>query len=137
MNEPMHWAAGLIGKPYGAGAAGPDAFNCWGLVRHVFEAVHGIAMPAIALDDPAADNVRAIKEAARISGWRPSGATAPAADDIVLMQSLTGPHVGVMVAANGTLLLLHCLERIGVCAQPLADLQRTGFHGFVFWRRTP
>ena len=132
----MHWATDLIGQPYQRGATGPDAFDCWGLVRHVFTTVHGINMPVVAVDDASADNVHAIREAARVSGWRPCADDEPAADDIVLMQGIEGPHVGVMVQANGALLLLHCLERVGVCAQPLTDLQRGGFHGFSFWRRT-
>ena len=138
MNQTMHWATELIGLPYSRGACGPDAFDCWGLVRHVFEQVHGITMPAIAVgqgDDPTLDNVIAIKRAAAVSGWQPSGDRLPAEHDIVLMSNVHGRHVGVMVQANGALLLLHCIERTGVCAQPLADLARTGFHGFTFWRR--
>ena len=134
----MHWAADLIGKPYRRGACGPDDFDCWGLVRYVFEHVHGIAMPVVNVgqaDADTPDNVAAIKHAAAVSGWRPSGEREPAEHDIVLMTGIEGRHVGVMVRANGALLLLHCIERVGVCAQPLADLARVGFHGFVFWRR--
>lgn len=136
MNTQMHWATDLIGKPYCAGAQGPDEFDCWGLVRHVFEKVHGIAMPLIEVgDEPTVENASAIRHAAAVSGWKPSGDTLPAEHDIVLMSSLAGRHVGVIVSANGGLLLLHCLEQVGVCVQPLSDLQRVGFHGFVFWRR--
>lgn len=137
MNTQMHWAADLIGLPYRRGAHGPDAFDCWGLVRHIFEQVHGITMPAIAigqLDDPTLENVVAIKRAAEVSGWKPSGDTQPAEHDIVLMSSVEGRHVGVIVLVSGSLLLLHCIERVGVCVQPIVDLQRMGFHGFTFWR---
>lgn len=138
MTTQMHWAAELIGLPYRRGAHGPHEFDCWGLVRHVFAQIHGIAMPVIEVGPLAADtpaNVAAIKHAAAVSGWAPSGATTPAEHDIVLMNGIDGRHVGVMVAANGTLALLHCLEGAGVCVQPLADLARSGFTGFVFWRR--
>lgn len=138
MTEQMHWAAELIGRPYRRGAHGPDEFDCWGLVRFVFETVHHITMPVIEVGQGAAetiDNVIAIKRAAEVSGWRPSGETVPAVNDIVLMNSIEGRHVGVMVQANGVLLLLHCMERVGVCVQPLHDLACSGFHGFVFWRR--
>ena len=129
-----HWAADLIGRPYELGAQGPMAFDCWGLVRWVFSTVHNIDMPIIDIGE--STNARAIKLAAEASGWRPSGAREPAENDIVLMNRLQGRHVGTMVRANGdALLLLHCLERIGVCAQPLDDIRRIGFHGFVFWRR--
>ena len=138
MTESMHWAAELIGLPYGAGARGPEAFDCWGLVRHVFAQQHGIDMPVVGvgpLDAATPDNVAAIKRAAEVSGWKPSGAREPAEHDIVLMNSPLGRHVGVMVQANGALLLLHCIEGAGVCAQPLPDLGRMGYSGFTFWRR--
>lgn len=137
MTEQMHWATELIGVSYGAGACGPDAFDCWGLVRYVFRTVHGIDMPVVSVGrvgDESAENVAAIKRAAEVSGWRPSSDTAPAEHDIVLMNSPTGRHVGVVVYANGALLLLHCSEGLGVCVQPLADLARMGFTGFTFWR---
>lgn len=137
MNTQMHWATDLIGRPYQRGAHGPEAFDCWGLVRHVFDRVHGIAMPAIAvgqLNDASLENVAAIKQAAAVSGWLPSSDTQPAEHDIVLMSSLEGRHVGVIVSVSGSLFLLHCIERVGVCVQSLLDLQRMGFHGFTFWR---
>lgn len=136
METAMHWAAQLIGLPYSREPVPPQSFNCWALVRWVFEHRHGIIMPAVAVDDDSADNVAAIKRAAEVSGWRPSGARTPAEHDIVLMNGLEGRHVGVMVRADGRLLLLHCIEGPGVCAQPLADLPRMGFSGFVFWRMT-
>lgn len=135
MTTAPHWATGLIGKPYSRDPSPPDSFNCWALVRHAFEHAHGITMPEIAVGH-AGQNAGAIREAAAVSGWRPLAAGAqPAEHDVVLMAGLEGPHVGVMVRANGTLLLLHCMEGVGVCAQPLAELPRMGFHGFVFWRR--
>ena len=133
-----HWATDLIGLAYRRGAHGPDEFDCWGLVRHVFEVVHGVTMPVITVgqkEDASAENVVAIKSVFTASGWRPSGAREPAEHDIVLMNGIDGRHVGVMVDANGTLLLLHCVEPQGVCAQPLDDLSRGGFSGFTFWRR--
>lgn len=133
----MHWACDLIGRPYSLDPVAPESFNCWSLVRHVFETVHGIEMPVIAVgqkDPETPDNVAAIKRAAAVSGWKPSGDALPAEHDIVLMSSIQGRHVGVMVSANGSLLLLHCMEQVGVCVQPLADLARMGFHGFAFWR---
>lgn len=136
MTTRMHWATEMIGKPYRRGAHGPHEFDCWGAVRYYFAGALGIVMPLIEVGqvDDAIDNILAIKRAAKVSGWKPSGDRLPAEHDIVLMANCEGRHVGVMVADNGALMLLHCLERIGVCAQPLSDLARVGFHGFVFWR---
>jgi cell wall-associated NlpC family hydrolase len=131
MNQ-LHWASALIGQSYQRGASGPDTFDCWGLVRWVFENVHGIQMPVIAVGQD--DNMVAIRQAVDDSGWRPTDEIEPAENDIVLMTGLEGKHVGVMVRANGSLLLLHCLEQRGVCAEPLRDLSRWGFRDFTFWR---
>ena len=132
----MHWAADLIGRPYRKGGESPETgFDCWGLVRHVFRIRHGIEMPVVAVADPSADNVAAIKRAAAVSGWRPIDATAPADADIVTMQGVDGPHVGVTVLADGALGLLHAVDGAGVCFQPLAAVQMAGFSGFQFWRR--
>lgn len=132
-----HWASSLIGKPYQRGAGGPDAFDCWGLVCHVFAVRWGIEMPAVAIGGlftEAPANVAAIKRVAQVSGWAP--AAPPAADaDIVLMHGLEGRHVGVMIEVDGALRLLHCIEGAGVCAQPLPEAQMQGFWGFEFWRR--
>jgi cell wall-associated NlpC family hydrolase len=132
-----HWATPLIGKPWQRGALGPDAFDCWGLVRHVFAARWGIEMPAVAvgglyIDAPA--NVAAIKRAASISGWAPVKDSQPADGDIVLMHSPSGRHVGVMIEVDGSLRLLHSFEGAGACAQPLADVGMAGFWGFEYWR---
>jgi len=128
-----HWAADLIGRPYSKGGE-PGAYNCWSLVRHVFETRHGITMPIVAVADALADNVAAIKRAAAVSGWRP--ADPPARDgDIVLMLNLLGErHVGVMAAANGGLGLLHAVQGAGVCWQTLEEVARHGFREFAFWR---
>lgn len=139
-----HWATPLIGKPWRGGAAGPDAFDCWGLVRWVFERQHGIVMPPVvvgAIGGTTVDNVTAIKHAARVSGWH-TVVGAPWPDDIVLMHGLKGRHVGLMVLANGRLGVLHANGYHGpvgpvggVMFQPLAEVAEGGYGNFEFWRR--
>ena len=128
-----HWALPLIGAPWKQGASGPNAFDCWGLVRHVCATRHGIDLA------PSTD-IAAIRSAAHTNGWRP--ATAPAmADDVVFMRGPAGRHVGVMVQANGRLGVLHAAGHqtprgpVGeVIFQPLADATAGGYHSFEFWR---
>lgn len=130
-----HWAAGLIGLPWVAGAQGPHAFNCWGLVRHVVRLRRGVEMPVVNVEDGSADNVAAIKQAAAAGGWRLIGEGAPQEGDIVLMRGIDGRHVGYMIEANGRLELLHSMEGVGVVSQPLRDVAASGFQGFETWRR--
>lgn len=135
MNEVMHWATCLIGLPWS------PQFNCWALVQQVFSERYGIAMPSVDLVHEG--NVRAIKQAAEVSGWvRVEG---PALDgDIVVMQGLRGRHVGVMIEIGFKLLLLHNRGHMtprgpvgGVVAQTLDDVAHDGYQEFQYWRRAP
>lgn len=128
-----HWAFGLIGRPYVRGASGPDSFDCWGLVRHVFRERLNIEMPFVAVGHEG--NLRAIRRAVAVSGWEPVRGRSPKEWDIVTMRSPWGPHVGVMVAANGRLLILHAIQGIGVCAQGLDELPIYGYQAVRLWRR--
>lgn len=143
MQTPAHWAARLIGKPYRRGAAGPDAFDCWGLVRYVFAQQHRVALPAVNVGaGPCADQAMAdegaaavLLQAARASGFAPAVA-ALQADDVLLMRNADGGrHIGVLISHRGTLKLLHACSGHGVRLQALADVRLEGFHRFEPWRR--
>lgn len=133
-----HWAAGLIGKPWRSNACGPDAYSCWGLVRHIFALRHGVSMPNVAIGSDT--NLAPLFEAARASGWRLAESPAQA-DDIVLMRGPTGRHCGYMVLADGRLRVLHADGHqtargpIGcVVSQSLSDAIGGGYHDHEFWR---
>lgn len=101
MPKRTHWAAELIGRPYEPGAAGPDTFSCWGLVRWV-SALRGKSLPPLGDTD-------AVLEHARATGWRKLQASAaPEADDVALLRGgLPGLHCGWMLRIGGLLHLLH------------------------------
>lgn len=142
MQTPAHWAARLIGKPYRRGAAGPDAFDCWGLVRNVFALQHRVALPAVNIgatpcgDAAAGEETAAavLLQAARASGFAPVAGPLQA-DDVLLMRNAeAGRHIGVLIAHRGTVKLLHACSGHGVRLQPLADVRLEGFHSFEPWR---
>lgn len=119
----MNWIRrDYVGRPYQPGADGPSAFSCWGLVRHVFLSQLGIDMPMVSVhteDAADAENVGAIKKAARVSGMRPMPAgTEPQAMDIVLMSRPGTLHCGVAVMANSRLHVLHSAHEAGVVCEP-------------------
>ena len=132
-----HWAAPLIGRPWQSLAEGPEAFDCRGLVRCVFREQRG--MDVRALVPEIAHDARAILTAAAEQGWRSVGRglkALPQEWDIVTMTSADGPHVGVMIRADGPLLLLHCVGgRVGqvICQTP-SQAAAQGFGRFEFWR---
>lgn len=63
--SPPHWTAAYIGKPYRAGANGPDAFDCWGIGRHHYAKQFGIAIPSMPLERLCLDhtNLRIFEDA--------------------------------------------------------------------------
>lgn len=140
-----HWAAPLIGLPWEPGAQGPNAFDCWGLVRHVFRIRYGIDMPQVQVGDFAeGDNVAALKRAAAVSGWKRIEAGAPQDGDVVLMQGPVGRHVGVMIASIRGLRLLHADGHMtargpvgSVVAVPLDDAKAGGYGQVEIWRLAP
>lgn len=136
MNE--HWAKSLVGIPW------TPEHNCWWLVRHVFETHYGVTMPNIQVGELRdVDNLAAIQEAAKATGFRPFPETPPQPGDIVLMRGPLGErHVGVMIETNKGPRMLHSEGHMSlrgpigsVVAQPLRDLVREGYTNFEPWRR--
>lgn len=120
-----HWAAAYVGAEYQPGAAGPDRFSCWGLVRHVFLEVHRVAFADVAIDEnaPASPaNARAILACARAASMRPVPAgTQPADGDIVIMRSLVRLHCGLVLRVNGGIRVLHAAHDRGVVLEHWRD----------------
>ena len=106
-----HWAARLIGKPYLHGADGPDAFDCWGLVRHVTKHHFGVDMPAIEVGETI--NERAIRNATK--GWQQVSDRAEG--NIVLMRSAIKLHCGIIVAGG----VLHAVSGARVVHEKFDD----------------
>lgn len=128
-----HWATALIGKPWQNGAQGPDAFDCWGFVRHVYQTQRGVVLPVLNIN---ADQPLAIRHA--IAGekssalWQPVAADALADFDVVLLSKAQHPdHVGVW--ASGA--LLHCIRVAGVVHQTRQSLRQSGWNLVACYRR--
>lgn len=125
-----HWASPLVGEPW------TPQRNCWWLVREVFRRRHGLSMPEHAAGVPA------LLEAARGNGWaRAEGEPRP--DDVVVMAGPTGRHVGVLVEANGGMLLMHSNGHMtdrgpvgAVVLQSLQDAASGGYEDFELWRKS-
>jgi cell wall-associated NlpC family hydrolase len=129
----MIWAGHYVGKPFRDGGRGPDAYDCWGLVRAVYRDVLGIDLPAYG-EISAADLLRVRREIAAGSvsePWHP--VPVPRALDVCVMRLPTGRghgHVGVMVDA-GT--VLHAEGRCGVAMEPVSAATIRG-RVMGYWR---
>lgn len=118
----------LIGIPYRRGAQGPDAIDCWALVRVACQRLHGAAPPLLA------GPVTPVVRGAVAQGWRQ--ADAPAHGDILVMRTAQRDrHTGLVLNVRHRLQLLHAVEG-GSVLQPLDDLPLLGFSHLQAWRLT-
>lgn len=97
----MTWAQKYIGLPFAEGGRGPQAFDCWGLVRHVLKQECGLEIEPfanIATNDGAAVEAQITAEIGRID-WQE--VTEPQAFDVAVLWvnrpfSRTLSHIGLV-----------------------------------------
>ena len=118
----------VLGRPYRLGAAGPEAYDCWGLVRHYYAAARGVALPVV-------DAVRTLAIARAFSGdperanW--AEVESPAEGDAVLMGQARRPHhVGLWLGGG----VLHAVEGAGVIHTQPALLRLGGWNVVGYYR---
>ncbi|WP_425092013.1 host specificity factor TipJ family phage tail protein [Tropicimonas sp. S265A] len=125
LRDPDHVIDDLIGLPWLELAAGPEAFDCWGLVVHFHREVFGRSLP---LSDSFVDDGNSLREimmAIRANhlwqSWVP--VEMPAHGDIVLMaQGHAFNHIGVFVETPARSGILHACEGEGVALDCLAQV---------------
>jgi len=120
-----------IGLPWRLGARGPDAYDCWGLLRHCRAVYFADSIPDVELGDQA----RALYAHKMRSGqWRI--VSTPEHGDGVLLRHGNDPHVGLYLDLDGGG-VLHALEGCGVVFTALAALKPLGFGRPTFYRVAP
>ena len=126
-----HWAAHLVGKPYKAGASGPDEFDCIGLVRYYFKEHLGVVLPDYQVVGGTSAELGAFIKA---TAWHKVSGEARDSD-VMTMQNYIGRHVGVVVRSSEGLGLLHAQgndQSGSVIWQPLSTL--TMYQKREVWR---
>lgn len=111
----LGWVRPWIGAPYRAGARGPDAWDCYGLVAAVLRDRWGLDVPLWAgLDGRDAGERGRIMAALRAGAWTPVPAGQAAPGDVALLRLRGHPsHCAVVVATAPRILALHTHGRIG------------------------
>jgi cell wall-associated NlpC family hydrolase len=129
----MHWAIPYLGKPWRLGADGPDAYDCWGLVRAALRQRAGIDLEPIVI--PQSDQrgiVAAFLAHPALSAW--ARVDAPRELDAVLMAQARHPmHVGLWVAGGTDLRVMHA-PQCGVVVQDVVSLRTHGFRIVASYR---
>lgn len=140
MNQ--HWAIKYVGMPWARGASGPDAYDCWGLVRAVHLELFNNALPAIEPEEgkyALAQLLAAFKDSGELqTSWVP--VDKPQLGDALVMCRTRDPmHVGVFCEEDGGSVLHSIQPSIssrtgGVFFQKVRTLSTSGW-GHIFFVR--
>lgn len=127
-----HWVKEYVGKPYRSGAYGPDAFDCWGLVRDVWMKHLGADVPVFGANM----GQRHINELLTSPWCWAEEVHAPSELDVVLMGRNRPVHIGIYVVVDRKPQILHSLEEAtGVVLTPLLNLSLChGIQALQFYR---
>ena len=119
-----------------SGACGPDAFNCWGLVRHVLKERRGLDL--VPYNDVTESNLGLVmRTATREAAARWERIDNPTHFCVVAMsRGVHVEHVGLWIdeAGGG---VLHSYEAAGVVFQSMLSIRGTGFQNFSFYQLRP
>ncbi|WP_026610704.1 NlpC/P60 family protein [Methylocaldum szegediense] len=133
-----HWAGSYIGKRWESGAMGPDAYDCFTLVRHLQKERFGRELPLVNVD---ANDILAVGRAFRDSperaNWVYMGDVDfrhPKEGDLVEMAHARFPsHIGMWIEANRGG-VLHCVYGMGVVFSDRQSLRNSGWGRIEFYR---
>lgn len=129
----LHWATWYIGKPWRSGADGPNAYDCWGLVRAVLRDRAGIDLPAIlhGVDDHR-EIIADFAGHAELRNWIAVDGPRRDLDALLMAQARHPVHVGIWIAADHGR-VLHA-PRPMVVAQDIVSLGRHGYRVTATYR---
>lgn len=120
-----------LGKAWVNGAQGPDAYDCWNLVRAIYKNEKNIDIPFFNVDALKPLAVRhAFQETNEYKNWRLVDDFADF--DVVLLSQASRPHhVGIWFQGR----LLHSVEGAGVVWQNTQSLKMHGWNITATYRR--
>jgi len=121
----MEWSNRYVGLPFRDGANGPDAFDCWGLVRKVMSEQFNLQLPAL-------DYARDQEERwALVRTFEPEfHLTETPRDGALVLCAVNGrrAHLGVCVGGHS---LLHMTKNQGAVVVPLESSRvKNGITGY-------
>lgn len=130
---PHHWAENYIGLAWENGAQGPQAFDCWALVRHVQLTHYQRILPIINVD---ADDLPSVHQAfanhPEKARWH-LVAVPMDGDCILVRRGNQLDHVGVYLDIDGGR-VLHAVRGSGVVCTAIPVLKRMGWNPVEFYR---
>lgn len=119
-----------IGLPWVAGGRGPEAYDCWGLLKHCRDTYFDVGLPDAPIGDEAACRQLFATKSER-GDWTP--VAIPEHGDPALLRGGRSPHVGIYLDIDGGG-ILHSLEGHGIIFTYVARLRSLGFGRTTFYR---
>jgi cell wall-associated NlpC family hydrolase len=117
----------LIGVPFEWGGRGPDKFDCYGLVMHLYREAHGVELPDYM--SPSNSTTAAIMMAKEMSLWK---SVDQQVNSVVLIRvNSMAAHVGFVLNSSK---FTHTWEKSGgVVVERLSTWQRRiiGYYEYV------
>lgn len=129
----------LIGRPYKIGATGPDAFDCYGLARHVQNEIYGVDLPALPfVAATTRQQAEAMLNHPERANWQEIPEHEARDGDIVLMGNVAKRdfHLGTFIVPSTSGVVLHINEQSGVVVDDLPSLRAIGFNYVRCFRRS-
>ena len=128
------WIADVIGKPWKAGARGPDEFDCWGLVWYVYAKRLGVTLPMFEGHSVEAQAVsRALAANLTTTGaWRAIDRPEELCG-VAMGRNRIIHHVGLYTEADGGL-VVHASDGARVVGQTLSTLRTQAFNRILFYK---
>lgn len=123
-----HWAEDYIGRPWAGGAAGPEAYDCHGVVRAVYADRLGVVLPHVECNPDSTLSVARAMHRYDYAAWQEIDAPSLDFDVVEMSQDRRPHHVGVYLTIDGRGGVLTSVQGVGVIYQSLASLPR---HGWV------
>lgn len=134
-SDDISFCLSLIGKPWASGACGPDAFDCWGLLRHVLKERRGLTLPQYqGVDELGAEGMVKTAEAEALR-WEPLAEPAHLCA-VAMSRNRRISHVGLWLdeAGGG---VFHSFRGGGVVFQPVATIRQSGIQTFKYYQFRP
>lgn len=132
---PRHWAERYNGKPYIAGAMGPDAYNCWGLACAIERDHFDRSLPQLAVEVDGLtprELIRLIRDHPGRGSW--VEVLSPQDGDLVAMGRLNDEaHIGVWAEIDGGA-VIHAIAGMGVCKHSRLHIRLLAYSLVRFYR---
>lgn len=123
-------AGHYIGTPWVLGAEGPEAYDCWGLLRHVEREYFNVDMPQITSFEMV-DAASMFQEKVESGAWVQNAF--PQHGDGALLREGNEPHVGIYLDIDGGG-ILQSIRGVGVVFTPLRNLRTMGYSRVKYYR---